>query len=93
MADTLATQLALQMDEFRMSGARPTALFNRLILWGEAEIHERGSKSLTEVTDECTAWWTAHRPIRTGLAMDAWLDLQVAIESLLLDFAKTGKRL
>jgi hypothetical protein len=84
MTDTLRTQLDLQMDELRTRVIRPTALFDVLIQWGESAIREQGPKSLNEVTAACSLWWTAHRPARTGPALDAWFELQVAIESLLL---------
>lgn len=90
MGDTLATQLALQMDELRTRVTRPTALFDMLIKWGESAIREQGPKALHEVTAACSLWWTAHRPARSGPALDAWFELQVAIESLLEEVAKHG---
>ena len=84
MPDTLATQLALQMDEFRTRVTRPTALFDLLIQWGESAIRERGQTSISEVSGVCSLWWMDHRPARTGPALDGWFELQVAIESLLI---------
>ena len=90
MGDTLRTQLYLQMDELCTRVARPTALLDVLLQWGESAIREQGPNSLNEVAAACSLWWVAHRPARTGPALDAWFELQVAIESLLEDFAKNG---
>ena len=83
MPDSLRTQLALQMDEFRTRVTRPTALFDLLIQWGESAIREQGPQSMPSVIAICRYWWMNHRPPHSGSALDTWFELEIAIDSLL----------